>query len=93
MSKLTREVIERALEERDMTPILAVGTIVVKEMLESGKCIVGFNCLDELQIALGSVNDILLPKELQGLTPTQLAQALVDLGLRDEKILEIMEMV
>ncbi len=93
MSKLTKELIETSLEKGDMTPFLAIGTIVAKELLQNSMCLVGFNCLEELQVATDNVKDILLPEELKHLSQTELARELVRLGLTDDKILSILEKV
>lgn len=93
MNKITKELIEYSLEKGDVAPLLAIGTIIAKELLEHGKCIVGFNCLEELQVAIENTGDILLPADLKNLSQTDLARKLVELGLNDDKILSVLEQV
>jgi len=80
------------LESGDMTPILAIGTIVTKELLEYKKCLVGFNLLGELQIN-NTTEELGVPVEFKNMDQITLAKKLVAMNLPDELIIKIMESV
>jgi len=92
MEKLTIEVLEQALESGDFTPILAIGTIITKELLEHKKCLVGFNLLGELQID-NTTEELGIPVEFKSMDQITLAKKLVAMNLPDELIIKIMESV
>jgi hypothetical protein len=92
MKVLTKRLIEEALENSDLTPLLAIGTIVAKEAMANNSCLVGFNLLDELQIEKSN-HALTIPIDYKSMSPTSLAKVLLDKGASEETILKILEIV
>lgn len=92
MVPINRVLIEKSLEEGDLTPLLAIGTIVAKEIMANNSCLVGLNMLEELQIEKSSTK-LTFPVNYKEMNPIELAKMLVDKGAHEEVILKILEEV
>jgi hypothetical protein len=80
------------LEEKDLSPALTIGLIVVQEILKDKQIIIGFNLLGELQVEKCN-QEITLPIELKELSQFDLMKCLYEKGLKDEKIIEVLEKI
>lgn len=87
---ITKELLEKALDQRDLSPILTIGLIVTQEVLRDRQVIIGFNLLGELQTEKCS-QEITLPVELRALSQLEIAKNLYERGLKDEEIINILQ--
>lgn len=87
---ITKELLEKALDQRDLSPILTIGLIVTQEVLRDRQVIIGFNLLGELQTEKCN-QEITLPVELRALSQLEIAKNLYERGLKDEEIINILQ--
>lgn len=87
---ITKELLEMALDQRDLSPILTIGLIVTQEVLRDRQVIIGFNLLGELQTEKCN-QEITLPVELRALSQLEIAKNLYERGLKDEEIINILQ--
>jgi uncharacterized pyridoxal phosphate-containing UPF0001 family protein len=87
---ITKELLEKALDQRDLSPILTIGLIVTQEILRDRQVIIGFNLLGELQTEKCN-QEITLPVELRALSQLEIAKNLYERGLKDEEIINILQ--
>jgi uncharacterized pyridoxal phosphate-containing UPF0001 family protein len=80
----------KALDQRDLSPILTIGLIVTQEILRDRQVIIGFNLLGELQTEKCN-QEITLPVELRALSQLEIAKNLYERGLKDEEIINILQ--
>lgn len=85
--ELTKETLEQALTENNMSPFLVIGLIVGKKVLEGQNVLVGLNILNEIQID-SSNNGLIISDEIKNMSPIEIAEILLKRGFSDEEIIQ-----